>query len=80
MCKVVSPREFVLNLFSKKLLSPEQLSTLREMAETDAAVKLLTEILPRKGPQAYDKFLSVLEETEGQEFLVEQFDLRREGV
>lgn len=76
----MSPREFVLNLFSKKLISTEQLSSLRQMAETDASVQLLTEILPRKGPQAYEKFLSVLEETEGQEFLVEQFDLRREGA
>lgn len=38
------------------------------------------DILPRKGPQAYTTFISVIEETEGQDFLVEQFRLRYPGT
>lgn len=80
MCKVMSPRELVTNLYSKRLLSSEQLSSLRQMPDTDAAILLLTDILPRKGPEAYERFICVIEETEGQEFLVEQFDLRCRGT
>lgn len=80
MCKVMSPRELATKLYSKRLLSSDQLHSLRQMPETDAAIQLLTDILPRKGPQAYDKFVSVIEQTEGQDFLVEQFRLRHPGA
>jgi len=59
-------------LFSTRLINRKQHENLSNMKTTQERVSaLLIHILPRKGPGSYDKFVEVLEKTEGQEHIVE---------
>ena len=61
-------------LYSACLVTIEEYQLLSTLLPFDQCKKLLIEILPRKGPKAYETFLEVLSKTEGQEFIAEMLE------
>ncbi|XP_065840129.1 uncharacterized protein [Oscarella lobularis] len=62
------------HLYSAYLVTIEEYQSLGTLLPFDQCKKLLIEILPRKGPKAYETFLEVLSKTEGQEFIAEMLE------
>ena len=58
-------------LFSKFLINEEDRQKLRQLTNQERVSMLITEILPSKGPQSFDRFLSALRDAEGFSHIVE---------
>jgi glycosyltransferase involved in cell wall biosynthesis len=72
LVKVLQPADFMPRLFASKLLTKDEYENLdRTRSNKEVSAALLITILPRKGPKAYDNFIKVLLETEGQEHIAD---------
>ena len=63
LVKYLQPSKLLDLLFQSRLLDSEEYKSLRGSSsgtKEDKLWKLLTEILPKKGPQSFEKFLEVL--------------------
>ena len=72
LLKIVRPSTFIDRLLDVSLITLEELKRIKTYDNTEGARMLLLSILPRKGLDSYDQFLSVLKETEGQEHIAQQ--------
>ena len=63
---ILSPFALIDRLHSLFLITREEYERIKTYDSVEASQQLLVMILPRKGPDAFKRFLSVLEETEGQ--------------
>ena len=69
---VLNPPALLFRLRSLKLITSQEMQEIRQLpSKQEMAYELLDQILPRKGPNAYSKFVEVLMETEGQEHIAD---------
>ncbi|XP_065836477.1 uncharacterized protein [Oscarella lobularis] len=68
---ILSPFSLIDRLYSLFLITREEYERIKAYDSVEASQQLLVMILPRKGPDAFKQFLSVLEETEGQKHVAE---------
>jgi hypothetical protein len=66
-------------LVEEKLLSEEEFDELREQRIRKKKVEFLLAKLPLKGPTAFNRFLKVLQDTPGQEFIAKKLEPRDKG-
>ena len=78
--RALSSRLLRVELYAKELLTREELEDITRMTEMEAAELLLIHILPRKGRQAYDTFVSVLLNTKGQEYIGDGLTCNEKGI
>jgi hypothetical protein len=67
-------------LVEEKLLSEEEFDELREQRIRKKKVEFLLAKLPLKGPTAFNRFLKVLQDTPGQEFIAKKLEPRDKGT
>ena len=68
LVQVLDPDSFLNRLYSARLVTKGEYNHLLSMSSReDKSRELLNDILPRKGPNSYDRFVAILRETEGQE-------------
>ena len=71
LVRVLNPISFLDRLYREKLVDNEEYQLLLTISPSQGqSRKLLSEILPRKGPTSYNRFMKILRETEGQEHVV----------
>ena len=64
----LQPNAMVDHLMESKLLSEDDLEELRSERKTKEKIRFLLDKIPRKGPDAFDKFIDVLKKTD-QEYI-----------
>ena len=79
LVKILQPSCLLDHLRADDLLSREDCATLTKSYQTDESRSraLLDEILPRKGPDAFTKFCSILQSVQGQEHVAELIQGKR---
>ena len=76
---VLEPSAFLGDLFSEELLRSDEYEKLSDLDRRRQTERLLIVLLPRKGPECYDKFVDILSRTEGQKHVARLFLDTTEG-
>ncbi|XP_065843070.1 ankyrin-1-like isoform X2 [Oscarella lobularis] len=75
LVQVLDPDSFLNRLYSARLVTKGEYNHLLSMSSReDKSRELLNDILPRKGPNSYDRFVAILRETEGQEHVAKALE------
>ena len=72
LLRILLPLALIDRLYAVALITLEEFERIKTYDNTEGSRMLLVSILPRKGPDSFDRFLSVLKETEGQEHVAQQ--------
>ena len=74
LVEILFPLEFIDRLLAVDLITVADHRRLSRDSISDKKISrtLLVSILPRKGPDSFDRFLNVLRETEGQEYVAQK--------
>ena len=78
LVEILLPLALIDGLYAAYLITREEYEKIKTYDNAEGSRQLLVTILPRKGPDSFDRCLSVLEVTEGQEHVAEL--IREEGV
>ena len=74
LIEILSPLALLTRLLAVALITAQEFErlSLDSIDDEKRSRQLLVSILPKKGPNSFDRFLSVLKETEGQEHVVKK--------
>ena len=74
LIEILMPLALISRLLAAALITVQEFERLRlpSIDDQTRSETLLVSILPRKGPDSFDRFLNVLKETEGQEHVAQK--------
>eukprot|EP00118_Oscarella_pearsei_P014385 m.122912 g.122912 ORF g.122912 m.122912 type:complete len:434 (+) comp37805_c0_seq9:29-1330(+) len=79
--QTLNPKPVLDGLYARGLVSRDEWQSISGLrSDGDKVMELLVLVLPRKGPEAYDGFLEVLKDTEGQKYIAEELLKKSQSI